>query len=47
MYKLISSNSLSLETAKAMVALAIVKAKELGVGGAIAVVDNGGAFNLS
>jgi uncharacterized protein GlcG (DUF336 family) len=42
MNKFISYRSLSLETAKKMVADAKLKAKELGVGGAIAVVDNGG-----
>lgn len=42
MTKLISSNSLSLETAKMLVDQAVLKAKELGVGGAIAVVDSGG-----
>jgi uncharacterized protein GlcG (DUF336 family) len=42
MNKHISSNTLSLETARDMIAHAKLKAKELGVGGAIAVVDNGG-----
>jgi glc operon protein GlcG len=42
MNKLIEKNSLSLEAAKTLVGFAIQKAKELGVGGAIAVVDDGG-----
>jgi len=39
---LITKRTLSLKAAKMMVDSAILKAKELGVGGAIAVVDNGG-----
>ena len=42
MLKLINKKSLSLDDAKTLVGFAIQKAKELGVGGAIAVVDNGG-----
>jgi len=42
MQKLIQKHTLSLEAAKSLVAFAIFKAKELGVGGAIAVVDDGG-----
>ncbi len=42
MEKLITSNTLSLVTAKKMIEEAVLQAQELGVGGAIAVVDNGG-----
>ena len=42
MIKLIQKQSLSLESAKVMIDFAIAKANELGVGGAIAVVDDGG-----
>jgi glc operon protein GlcG len=42
MHKLISKKSLSLEAARTLVDFAIAKANELGVGGAIAVVDDGG-----
>jgi uncharacterized protein GlcG (DUF336 family) len=42
MSKLISSHSLSLKTAKKLIDDAVIKATELGVGGAIAVVDSGG-----
>jgi len=39
---LIPKHTLSLEAAKKLVEFAILKAKELGVGGAVAVVDDGG-----
>jgi glc operon protein GlcG len=39
---LIAKHSLSHEAAKTLIGFAILKAKELGVGGAIAVVDDGG-----
>lgn len=42
MQKLIQKHTLTLEAAKSLIAFAIVKAKALGVGGAIAVVDDGG-----
>jgi len=42
MTKLISKKSLSLEAAKTLTDYAILKASKLGVGGAIAVVDDGG-----
>lgn len=42
MIKLLYKKSLSLGDAKTLVSFATQKAKELGVGGAIAVVDNGG-----
>jgi glc operon protein GlcG len=42
MVKLLNRKSLSLEDAKALISFATQKAKELGVGGAIALVDNGG-----
>ncbi|MFA5329435.1 MAG: heme-binding protein [Prolixibacteraceae bacterium] len=42
MHKLIAKHSLSHEAAKTLIGYAILKAKELGVGGAIAVVDDGG-----
>lgn len=42
MQKLIQKNTLTLEAAKNLIASAILKANELGVGGAIAVVDDGG-----
>ena len=42
MAKLITKKTLSLEAAKALVNFAIHKTNELGVGGAIAVVDDGG-----
>lgn len=42
MTKLIAKKMLSLEAAKSLIAFATLKAKELGVGGAIAVVDDGG-----
>ena len=42
MQKLIQKNTLTLEAAKNLIAFAILKANELGVGGAIAVVDDGG-----
>lgn len=42
MRKLIPKHSLSHEAAKTLIGFAILKAKELGVGGAIAVVDDGG-----
>ena len=42
MQKLIQKHTLTLEAAKSLVAFAILKARELGVGGAIAVVDDGG-----
>ena len=42
MQKLIQKHTLTLEAAKSLIAFAILKAKELGVGGAIAVVDDGG-----
>ena len=42
MQKLIQKHTLTLEAAKCLIAFAILKAKELGVGGAIAVVDDGG-----
>jgi len=42
MLKLIQKHTLTLEAAKSLIALAMVKAQELGVGGAIAVVDDGG-----
>lgn len=40
--KLITKKSLSLEASKALVSFAVMKATELKVGGAIAVVDDGG-----
>lgn len=42
MPKLITKKSLSLEAAKDLIVFATLKAKELGVSGAIAVVDDGG-----
>jgi glc operon protein GlcG len=42
MQKLIQKQTLTLQAAKSLIAFAINKAKELGVGGAIAVVDDGG-----
>jgi len=42
MQKLIAKHTLTLEAAKTLVNFAILKANELGVGGAIAVVDDGG-----
>ncbi|HAQ20305.1 MAG TPA: hypothetical protein DCR40_13900 [Prolixibacteraceae bacterium] len=42
MTKLITKQSLTLESAKELIDFAILKANELGVGGAIAVVDDGG-----
>ena len=42
MQKLIQKHTLTLEAAKSLIAFAILKAHELGVGGAIAVVDDGG-----
>ncbi len=42
MQKLIQKHTLTLEATKSLIAFAILKAKELGVGGAIAVVDDGG-----
>ena len=42
MTKLITKHSLTLESAKILIGFAIHKASELGVGGAIAVVDDGG-----
>jgi len=42
MQKLIQKHTLTLEAAKNLITFAILKAKELGVGGAIAVVDDGG-----
>jgi len=42
MQKLIQKHTLTLEAAKSLIAFAILKAKVLGVGGAIAVVDDGG-----
>jgi glc operon protein GlcG len=42
MQKLIQKHTLTLEAAKSLISFAINKAKELGVGGAIAVVDDGG-----
>jgi len=42
MQKLIQKHTLTLEAAKSLIGFAIHKAKELGVGGAIAVVDDGG-----
>ena len=42
MVKLITKKTLSLEAAKTLVDFAIQKANEIGVGGAIAVVDDGG-----
>jgi uncharacterized protein GlcG (DUF336 family) len=42
MIKLIHKKSLSLDDAKTLISFAAQKANELGVGGAIAVVDNGG-----
>jgi glc operon protein GlcG len=42
MQTLILKHTLSLEAAKSLIGFAIVKAKSLGVGGAIAVVDDGG-----
>jgi len=42
MQKLIQKHTLTLEAAKSLIAFAILKAKALGVGGAIAVVDDGG-----
>lgn len=42
MQKLISKHTLTLEAAKTLIDFAILKANELGVGGAIAVVDDGG-----
>jgi uncharacterized protein GlcG (DUF336 family) len=42
MQKLIQKHTLSLEAAKSLIGFAIVKAKSIGVGGAIAVVDDGG-----
>ena len=42
MQKLIEKHTLTLEAAKSLIAFAILKAHELGVGGAIAVVDDGG-----
>jgi hypothetical protein len=42
MQKLIQKHTLTLEAAKSLIAFAILKAKELGVGRAIAVVDDEG-----
>lgn len=42
MHKLIVKHSLSREAAKTLIGFAILKAKELAVGGVIAVVDDGG-----
>ncbi len=42
MQKLISKHTLTLEAAKTLIDFAILKAKEFGVGGAVAVVDDGG-----
>ena len=42
MSNLISKKSLTLEAAKTLIDFAILKANQLGVGGAIAVVDDGG-----
>ena len=42
MQKLIQKHTLTLEAAKSLIGFAILKACELGVGGAIAVVDDGG-----
>lgn len=42
MLKLIQKHTLTLEVAKSLIAFALLKAEELGVGGAIAVVDDGG-----
>jgi glc operon protein GlcG len=42
MQKLIQKHTLTLEAAKSLIGFSILKAKELGVGGAIAVVDDGG-----
>jgi len=42
MTKLISKQSLNLKSPKALIDFSITKARELGVGGAIAVVDEGG-----
>ena len=42
MQKLIQKHTLTLEAAKSLIGFAILKARELGVGGAIAVVDDGG-----
>jgi uncharacterized protein GlcG (DUF336 family) len=42
MQKLIAKHTLTLDSAKRLIAFAILKAEELGVGGAIAVVDDGG-----
>jgi len=42
MQKLIQKHTLTLEAAKSLIAFAFLKARELGVGGAIAIVDDGG-----
>ena len=42
MQKLIQKHTLTLEAAKSLIGFAILKARELGVGGAVAVVDDGG-----
>ena len=42
MQKLIQKHTLTLDAAKSLIAFAILKAKALGVGGAIAIVDDGG-----
>ena len=42
MQKIIAKHTLTLDAAKTLVDFAILKTKELGVGGAIAVVDDGG-----
>jgi glc operon protein GlcG len=42
MQKLVQKHTLTLEAAKSLIGFAILKAQELGVGGAIAVVDDGG-----
>jgi len=42
MQKLIKKHTLTLEAAKILIEFAILKANELGVGGAVAVVDDGG-----
>jgi len=42
MQKLIQKHTLTLEAAKSLIGFAIIKASELGVGSAIAVVDDGG-----
>jgi glc operon protein GlcG len=42
MQKLIQKHTLTLEAAKSLISFAISKAKEIGVGGAIAVADDGG-----